>query len=402
MSKKQLIIISLFLLSVPFGISAQEVSRPDSMEELLQLISQNNKELKAGASQAAAMKLQARTENNLADPQVNYSHLWGNKEGMGFTGEFIASQSFDFPTLYAQRNKLNKSRFKTYDAQYAVSRQQILLQARQLCLDLIYLNQLQSLLEDRLANAEALSRFYTVQLEKGAANIIESNKIDLELLNARNQVRLNETTKQAKLEELKALNGGIPVLFADSVYRSTWDYPADFEDFRLQTMDVLPEMQALKSAQAAAIQQIAVSKQQWLPDLTLGYRMNPSSGGDRYRGFIVGVSIPLFSNRNKVKQAKAERLSAEARMQSYTDSETAKLRQLWIQAGKLKTSVDEYASVLKQQNNIVLLNKAIKAGQISMIEYFVNVTTFYQSMENYLQLQNEYQKAMSQLYRFNL
>ena len=273
---------------------------------------------------------------------------------------------------------------------------------RQLCLDLIYLNQLQSLLDERLANAEALSRFYAVQLEKGAANIIESNKIDLELLNARNQVRLNETTKQAKLEELKALNGGIPVQFADSVYRSSWDYPANFEDFRLQAMDVLPEMQALKSAQAAAMRQITVSKQQWLPDLTLGYRMNPSSGGDRYRGFIVGVSIPLFSNRNKVKQAKAERLSAEARMQSYTDTETANLRQLWIQAGKLKTSVDEYASVLKQQNNIALLNKAIKAGQISMIEYFVNVTTFYQSMENYLQLQNEYQKAMSQLYRYNL
>ena len=37
-----------------------------------------------------------------------------------------------------------------------------------------------------------------------------------------------------------------------------------------------------------------------------------------------------------------------------------------------------------------------------MIEYFVNVTTFYQSMQNYLQLQNEYQKAMAQLYRFRL
>ena len=37
-----------------------------------------------------------------------------------------------------------------------------------------------------------------------------------------------------------------------------------------------------------------------------------------------------------------------------------------------------------------------------MIEYFVNVTTFYQSMQNYLQLQNEYQKAMAQLSRFRL
>ena len=51
---------------------------------------------------------------------------------------------------------------------------------------------------------------------------------------------------------------------------------------------------------------------------------------------------------------------------------------------------------------MALLNKAIQAGQISMIEYFVNVSTFYQSMQNYLQLQNEYQKVMAELYRFLL
>ena len=130
--------------------------------------------------------------------------------------------------------------------------------------------------------------------------------------------------------------------------------------------------------------------------------MNPSSGGDRYNGVLVGISIPLFSNRWKVKQAKAERFYAETKVQSFTDTETAALRQVWVQAGKLKASADEYASVLRQQNNIALLNKAIQAGQISMIEYFVNVTTFYQSMQNYLQLQNEYQKAMAQLYRFRL
>ena len=395
----------IFTIALCFGFSAafsQEVCRPQTMDELLQLIEQNNKDLKAGASQTEAFKWQARTENNLPDPEVTYSHLWGNKEGMGFTGEFIASQSFNFPTLYAQRNKLNESRFRSFDAQYAVSRQQILLQAQQACLDLIYLNQLQALLDERLANAEALSRFYASQLEKGATNIIETNKIDLELLNARNEARQNEAARQAKLEELTALNGGVPVAFADTVYRLAWEYPSDFEAFRVEALASLPEMQALQSDQAAASRSVAVSKQQWLPNLTLGYRMNPSSGGDRYNGVLVGISIPLFSNRGKVKQAKAERFYAETKVQSFTDTETAALRQVWVQAGKLKASADEYASVLRQQNNITLLNKAIQAGQISMIEYFVNVTTFYQSMQNYLQLQNEYQKAMAQLYRFRL
>ena len=117
---------------------------------------------------------------------------------------------------------------------------------------------------------------------------------------------------------------------------------------------------------------------------------------------MVGISIPIFANRNKVKQAKAEHFYAETRLDSQSDAEKAQLRQLWMKAGELRKSIQEYSSVLKQQDNMALLNKAIQAGQISMIEYFVNVSTFYQSMQNYLQLHNEYQKVMAELYRFLL
>ena len=37
-----------------------------------------------------------------------------------------------------------------------------------------------------------------------------------------------------------------------------------------------------------------------------------------------------------------------------------------------------------------------------MIEYFVNVTTYYQSLQNYFTLQNQYQKVLAQLYKYRL
>lgn len=394
---KKSIIISLLL-----GAFIEIASAQNQIDNVLQSVLEHNKELKAGHSQVEALKLQTRAENNLPDPEVSYVHQWGNKEGMGFTGELEASQSFDFPTLYAQRNKRIKAQYNSFDSQHNMLRQQILLLAKQACLDLIYLNQLHSLQKERLCNANILSRFYASQLEKGATNIIETNKIELELLNARNEVRQNEIAIKGKLEELKALNGGIGINYTDSIYGATPEYPEDFNAFCMQALEALPEMQQLKYNKTAAARQITVSKQQWLPNLTLGYRMNPSSGGQRYNGILVGISIPIFANRNKVKQAKAEQFYAETQLESQTDSETAQLRQLWIKAGKLRNSINEYSSVLKQQDNMSLLNKAIQAGQISMIEYFVNVTTFYQSMQNYLQLQNEYQKAMAELYRFLL
>ena len=42
------------------------------------------------------------------------------------------------------------------------------------------------------------------------------------------------------------------------------------------------------------------------------------------------------------------------------------------------------------------------AKDIGWNEYFVDVTTLYQSMQNHMQLQNEYQKVMAQLYKFKL
>ena len=52
---------------------------------------------------------------------------------------------------------------------------------------------------------------------------------------------------------------------------------------------------------------------------------------------------------------------------------------------------------------VVLLNKAIQAGQISLIEYFVGCDdSITKAVPNYLQLQNQYQKVMAQLYKYRL
>ena len=89
-------------------------------------------------------------------------------------------------------------------------------------------------------------------------------------------------------------------------------------------------------------------------------------------------------------------------LESATSLAENDLLRLYNRSMALKTSIDEYSSALKNQNNLALLNKAIMSGQISMIEYFADVTTLYQSLQNYMQLQNEYQKVMAELYKFRL
>lgn len=382
-------------------VSVWTIDAQNTLEEVLRNVETNNKELQANRQFVTSQKLETKVANNLPDPSVTYSHLYGNKEGMGFTGEFIASQAFDFPTLYVQRNKLSKIKGESWDRQSDELRQQILLQAKEICLDLVLLNQQKSLLEIRRQNAEQLSALYEQRLRNGDANILETNKINLELLNVRNEARMNEASRVSKLQELAVLNGGVEIQFDDTVYMQL-EAPFSFIDLKQEVMQADRRLLVLQSEKEASLRQVKVNRSKGLPSFNLGYRMNPSSGGNRYNGFLVGISIPIFSNRNNVRQAKAQSLYADLQLDNAETAIERDLLQLYNQALALKTSIDEYTEVLKAQNNLVLLNKAIQAGQISMIEYFVDVTTLYDSMQNHMRLQNEYQKVLAQLYKFRL
>ena len=392
---KQFIVITL-LASAALSVNGQ-----NSIDAVLRSIEANNKELQANNQLTVSKKLEAKLDNNLPDPSVSYVHQYGNREGMGIQGELVASQSFDFPSVYVQKNKLAKSKAASFDRQGAEFRQQILLQAKEICLDLVLLNQQRALRDQRRQNAEQLAELYAMRLETGDANILETNKIDLELLNAKTEVRMNESARIAKLQELATLNGGIAIDFTDTTYMSDGDI-LSFEELCAEAVTFNPQLLTLKSEQVAARRQLSVNKSKSLPSFELGYRMNTATGGERFNGFLVGISIPLFSNRNNVKQAKAQALYTDLQLESTTTTVESELHQLYNQSVALKTSMDEYNTVLKSQNSLALLNKAIQTGQISMIEYFVDVTTFYQSMQNYMQLQNEYQKVMAQLYKYKL
>ena len=392
---KQFIVITL-LASAALSVNGQ-----NSIDAVLRSIEANNKELQANNQLTVSKKLEAKLDNNLPDPSVSYVHQYGNREGMGIQGELVASQSFDFPSVYVQKNKLAKSKAASFDRQGAEFRQQILLQAKEICLDLVLLNQQRALLDQRRQNAEQLAELYAMRLETGDANILETNKIDLELLNAKTEARMNESARIAKLQELATLNGGIAIDFTDTTYMSDGDI-LSFEELCAEAVTSNPQLLTLKSEQVAARRQLSVNKSKSLPSFELGYRMNTATGGERFNGFLVGISIPLFSNRNNVKQAKAQALYTDLQLESTTTTVESELHQLYNQSVALKTSMDEYNTVLKSQNSLALLNKAIQTGQISMIEYFVDVTTFYQIMQNYMQLQNEYQKVMAQLYKYKL
>lgn len=400
---KRIIIFSTAILILAGSVRAQSVS----LDEVLHHIEANNKELQANAQLIASQKLENKSENNLPDPTLSYSHLWGAKDKDETIGELVVSQSFDFPTLYSTRNQVNRLKTGALDAQSTAFRQQLLLQAKELCLDIIMLQHQQDLLKERLKQAEELSAYYKRRLETGDANVLETNKINLELLNVRTEFRTSATALDNAWKSLHALNSDRPLIEnAQSSRRLISDYPlpllpTDYELLRAEVLAVDPTLLSLNSESAAARKQISASKQGWLPKLELGYRRNTESGTP-FNGVVVGFSFPLFENRNKVKIAKAQSMNIDYQKENAAFQAEATLAKLYSEARSLQTSIQEYKEAFSAQQDLALLKQALTGGQISVIEYFVEVSVIYQSKQNLLTLENQYQKVMAQIYKSKL
>ena len=389
----------------------------EAVQRILDQIETNNREIRAAVGTTTAQKLENRAANNLPNPSLSYSHLWDSDDKNITVGELVISQGFDFPTLYASRAKQNRVKAQSLDLQAAAVRQDVLIRAKELCIDIIWLYQTQQLLDERLRNAEALAKLYDERRQMGAVNSLEANKINLELLNVRTEARLNASSLQTKLQELQAMNGGkslapgrplpepqVPGAQALGLVEYLPCPLPTAEEFANSCTPLLeddPALGTLGMEREAASKQVGISRQGWLPKLEVGYRRNTETRHP-LNGIVVGFSFPLFENRHKVKAAKAQLAGAEyLEQQAFIDA-SSRLWQLYEEAARLHASIEEYQETFARQRDLTLLRKALDGGEISLIEYFVEVSVVYQSQQNLLQLENQYQKTMAQIFKSQL
>lgn len=383
----------MIALCIPMVMQAQ------SIDQVLQSIEQNNKELQSQVQLSKAQQMENRTANNLPDPTLSYSSFYKNGEGPGHGTEFVVSQGFDFPTQYITRKRQADLQNEAVEKQQQAIRRDILLQAKNLCLDLILLNQEKALMEIRKKNADELADLYNTRLEAGDANILEVNKIKMERMNVQTEVAQNNAAHRAALQSLLTMNGNLPLEFAETSYPQV----KEINDYNVLRDIVVPadfDLLAAAAQTRAAEKQVSVNKQNWLPKLQAGFRRNTDSN-QSMNGFVVGGSIPLFSNRKKVQIAKAQALSAQLMQENAKLSVENELMALFNEMQQLKEAMNTY-DVSLMYHSLDLLKQALKEGQLSLIEYFVEAETVYRNLQARMQLENQYQKVMADIYKNEL
>lgn len=369
--KKQLI-LSIFL-----ALGLQSVSRAQESDTLMKLVLEQNRELNVAREALQVAILEAGTGNTPSDPEVEFGYLFGNPDDIGNRVDFGVTQQLDFPTAYIHRSKLKKIKSSQAELDYILTRQEVLLKTRQLWIEQIHLNQLRSLLGERLSQAETIHSNVGQQLDAGEVSILELGQTNLFVATLEGEY--DEVVAQAESNrlDLKEITGGADFEIPDTLFPHSEPIIADslLKAYRLSPYVQYYEQELQKKE---AEKNLAVSYH--LPKLSAGY-YSESVLDVAFRGVRVGVSVPLWENANTVKKAQSEVAFAGAEVNRYLYQQEREILQKLNNLKTLRSRVEKLEEALESVNSSTLLAYALEKGEISLSEYFYSSDFYFRNQQ---------------------
>lgn len=388
------IILNLLLL-----LSSATVAVSQTIDDVLKTIESNNNDIKAAKALYESQTIEARSDNMLGNTSVAYERMLGTRSIPEKSGKVTVTQELDFPSIYAVRGKMNKEKELLYKYEYEETRRNTLLAAKELCLDLITLNKQQELIRERLKNINNLKVLYQKRYDIGDVNQLEINKIKMQEMSETTSLTINQNEINRIKRELATLNNGEELPLNITMGTEVKELP-DYASYSKEAVDADMTLKISTGAYNVAVREHKVARNSWLPSLDISYirEMRPAETSN---GFEIGFSMPLWNNLRNVNKTKAYKTYAMWQMEKTNREVESSVMTNYEEAQKLWEAIQVY-DINLVYDNIRLLNKTLEAKEISMIEYFMEINSLYETLETYNTLQNSYNKALAKMYKYKL
>lgn len=374
----------------------------NSAEVVLASVEKNNPELQALRKRTESEKYGFKAERMVEAPEVGFDYLWGSPADIGTRKDISVTQSIDIATISGTKGKIAKSESELSDMQFNVRRQEILLQAKLLYINIIYCNAVGAELERRLERSEKVESVYRDMQVRGETDMIEVNKAHLAYLAQRNALARNKMEAEGFSLELQRLNGGEPLEINDLSYVRSDMLPADFDTWYKEVADRSPEIRAARQnvkVNEAVARGIKMSS---CPTITAGY-MAELVRGSNFRGLTLGLSIPLWSARSKTRQANLSCEASRLEVKDVEASEYSALRSLYEKASGLKDLSDELAlSLAVSDEAMSMTEKKFNEGEISLMDSIMELSLYYSVVDESLAASRDYDLALAELNAWSL
>lgn len=388
---KRLLLLSLCILT------CASVYSEDSMTQILDMIAEDSPRLKAAAQAYMTERADNARIRALDAPEMEFNMLWGNDD-IGNRNDVKVTQSVDMATISGKKGSLAASLDRQSSYHYQSEYIEVLYDARILLADIVYYNRLIETLDSYQSAMKALYDKTERSLKAGEATSIDMGKVRLQLSSARTATAVAVTERAALIERLRTVSGHPDIDFTGTVYECD-ELPVDFDSWLETAVAGSPMMRYLDSRVQSSEFQLDMDKMAWAPKLDVGY-MAELARTDKYRGVTLGVSIPLWSNSLNVRRSRSAVSQAVAENDWQKQEFITQATNAWNSAHSMAEIAAESQRDLELSDTRALLDRALEAGELSVLDYLIESGMYYDAVKENLKVQQQYHHALSELYRF--
>lgn len=321
---------------------------------------------------------------------------------------FTVSQSFAFPAVYINQNKLADAAIKSSEWKLQESQLEISGQVKQVWWQLVYLYSKKELLAFQDSLYSGFFRAAELRARTGETNRLEMITARSQSLEVKNQLQQVMIDRDINIKKLKLiLNTESDIRLSDTVLRRA-DFSPIADSILVLTNPSLGYLQ----------QQIEISRlekrlenSRMLPDLSIGYFSQTIQGeqdvhgiprtfgtGDRFTGFQAGIGIPLWfmPSSSKIKAARFKEEIAKINADYYAKSFKGNYQTLLGEYVKFKKSLDYYENQAVPEADLIIEQATLsyRAGALDYTDYILTLGRALEIKQNYLDELNNYNQTI--------
>ena len=406
-SSKALPFVLLFFIgSSFFNITKAQQPKTINIKQAVQMALDSNLAVRSSAYSVDVQKALKGASWDI--PKTAIDGEYGQINSYTKDNSFTVSQSFAFPTVYINQNKLANANIKSSEWQSKASQLEIATQVKQVYWQLAYLQSKHKLFAYQDSLYTGFLRAAELRAKTGETNrleMISARSQSLEIKNELREVTADLVIYNQKLQTL--LNTQTVLYPADTVLRRI-DYSSMSDSSVLAGN---PSVGYIKQQVEVSRFEKKVERSRMMPDFSIGYFSQTMQSiqdvngiprtfgpGDRFTGIQAGIAIPLWfvPYASKTKAAKLKEQVAQTDAEYYSKSLSGNYRSLLGEYAKYNNSVEYYEKQAIPEADLIIeqATRSYKSGAMDYLDYIINLSRALSIKQNYLDALNNYNQTI--------
>jgi heavy metal efflux system protein len=400
--KSGVILLFLVFFYVPITYSQQRIN----LKQAIQMALDSNLTVRSSVYTVDVQKTLKGAAWDI--PKTAIEGQYGQFNSYSKDNSFTVSQSFAFPTVYANQYKLAGANVRTGELELKNSQLEIATQVKQVYWQLVYLYSKNKLFSWQDSLFSGFQRAAELRLKTGETNKLEMITARSQSMEVRNQLQeVNSDILKYKQKLQALLNSTVNINIVDTVLNRLDGLPITVNP----KISGNPAVEMLQQQVEISRLETKLEKSKVLPDLSIGYFSQTLIGeqqinsiprtfgkGDRFNGIQAGIAVPLWisSDIARIKASRIKEKLAQNNAENALKSVSAGYKYLLAEFSKYSNSLNYYEKQVVPEANLIIeqATKSYKLGEMDYLEYVLSLSRAISIKEKHLETLNNYNQVL--------